>query len=58
MNEEWVARSKDRIYGTLCYKEIDQPWFFCEFEAAKFFMEIESLINEELRLMETDTANG
>ena len=54
MIDSWILKAGAEILGILTFKEQDQPWVVCYFQAEPEFAKYESYFKEELRLLDLD----
>lgn len=54
MQDSWILKAGDDALGLLTFKEQDQPWVICSFQAEPAFAIYESYFEEELRLLDFD----
>jgi hypothetical protein len=54
MRDNWILKAGDETLGLLTFKEQDQPWVNCSFQAEPAFTKYESYFEEELRLLDLD----
>lgn len=54
MMDSWILKAGAEILGILTFKEQDQPWVVCYFQAEPAFAKYEPYFKEELRLLELD----
>jgi hypothetical protein len=54
MIDNWILKAGAEKLGILTFKEIDQPWVVCYFQAEPAFAKYESYFKEELRLLDLD----
>jgi hypothetical protein len=54
MIDSWILKAGAEILGMLTFKEQDQPWVVCYFQAKPAFAKFESYFKEELRLLDLE----
>ena len=54
MMDSWILKAGAEILGMLTFKDQDQPWVICYFQAKPAFAKYESYFKEELRLLDLD----
>jgi hypothetical protein len=54
MIDRWILKAGDEALGLLTFKEQDQPWLICDFQAEPAFTKYEPYFEEELRLLDLD----
>lgn len=52
----WKLTRDGTLLGKLTYRELDQPWFLCDFEPTTAFQTVAPLFERELQALETGFA--